>query len=328
MAMNKDIWKSLVGILIGAVFMYLTLKDTPLDDIVTNLKASKPMWILVSGIILGFVFLFRALRWNVMLDNIGYKIKDSHILYYTLFGYLINSFTPKFGEVLRCTALAKDADIPVSASLGSVIMERVYDIVVLLIGLSIVGLMEAERLGHLFNEAYRFVQEQFLGSTTKLIIAGAVVVIGLIVMIFVLKKIQLFDKVRSFVTELMQSVLSSIKMKRFPIFLMHTIIIWVLLVLLNYVFLLAIPQTEDLNIYFAVIILFVGAIGWALPSPNGIGTTHFIILQLFLVFGYSEAGAITFGLLSNGLILIYTIFYGLIAVGIRAMGKQWDPMKG
>ncbi len=325
--MNKDIWKSLVGVIIGAIFMYLTLKDTPLDDIVTNLKASKPLWIIVSGIILGFVFLFRALRWNVMLDNIGYKIKDSHILYYTLYGYLLNSFTPKFGEVLRCTALAKDADIPVPASLGSVIMERVYDIVVLLIGLSIVGLMEAERLGDLFGEAYGFVQEQFLGSTTNLIIAGVIGFLSLVVMIMVLKKIQLFHKVKGFVTELMQSVLSSIKMKRFPIFLMHTIIIWILLVLLNYVFLLAIPQTAELNIYFAVIILFVGAIGWALPSPNGIGTTHFIILQLFLVFGLSEAGAVTFGLLSNGLILIYTILYGLVAIGIKAFGGKWQPVR-
>ena len=325
--MNKDILKSLVGVLIGAVLMYLTLRNQPIEDTIANLKTAEPLWILVSGIILGFVFLFRALRWNVMLDNIGYKIKNTHILYYTLYGYLINSFTPKFGEVLRCTALANDADIPVPASLGSVIMERVYDIVVLLIGLSIVGLLEVERLGHLFTEASAFVKEQFTGSGTRLIIAGIVALIALIVGVFILKKIQLFAKVKSFVTELMQSVVSSIKMKHFPIFLLHTIIIWSLLVLLNYVFLLAIPDTQDLNIYFAVVILFVVAIGWALPSPNGIGTTHFIILQLFLVFGLSEAGAVTFGLLSNGLILIFTVLYGLIAIAIKTFGGKWHPVK-
>ncbi|MDA8692728.1 flippase-like domain-containing protein [Saprospiraceae bacterium] len=325
--MNKDILKSLVGVLIGAVLMYFTLKNQDIGETITNLKSANPLWIAVSGIILGFVFIFRALRWNVMLDNIGYKIKNTHILYYTLYGYLINSFTPKFGEVLRCTALAKDADIPVPASLGSVIMERVYDIVVLLIGLTIVGLLEIDRLGHLFTEASAFVGEQFEGSGTKLIIAGVVGVIALVIGVFILKKIQLFAKVKTFVDELMQSVLSSIKMKRFPIFLLHTIIIWLLLILLNYVFLLAIPDTQDLNIYFAVVILFVGAIGWALPSPNGIGTTHFIILQLFLVFGLSEAGAVTFGLLSNGLILIFTILYGLIAIAIKAFGGKWEPVR-
>jgi uncharacterized membrane protein YbhN (UPF0104 family) len=325
--MNKDIFKSLVGILIGAVLMYFTLRNQPLEDTLANLKTANPLWIMVSGIILGFIFLFRALRWNVMLDNIGYKIKNSHILYYTLYGYLINSFTPKFGEVLRCTALAKDADIPVPASLGSVIMERVYDILVLLIGLSIVGFLELERLGDLFNEASLFVGEQFAGSGTKLMIAGLIGIAAIVIGIYILKKIQLFAKVKNFVTELLQSVLSSVKMKRFPIFFLHTIIIWLLLILLNYVFLLAIPDTQDLNIYFAIVILFVGGLGWALPSPNGIGTTHFIILQLFLLFGFSESGAVTFGLLSNGLILIFTILYGLMALAIKAFGKKWDPVK-
>ena len=324
--MSKDIWKSLLGILIGGVFLYLTLKDTQIDDIVSNLREAKPLWIFVSGVILGFVFLFRALRWNVMLQNIGYNIKDSHILYYTLYGYLINSFTPKFGEVLRCTALAKDADIPVPASLGSVIMERVYDVVVLMIGLIVVGLIEADRLGKLFMDAYGYVQSQLLGSSTKLIFAAFILLIGSVVMVYILKRIQLFKKVESFLKELLQSILSSIKMKRFPIFLFHTIVIWILLVVLNYVFLLAIPQTEDLNVYFAVIILFVGAIGWALPSPNGIGTTHFIILNLFIVFGLSESSAVTFGILSNGLILIFTIFYGLLAIGIKAFGGKWNPV--
>jgi hypothetical protein len=72
--------------------------------------------------------------------------------------------------------------------------------------------------------------------------------------------------------------------------------------------------------------LFVGAIGWALPSPNGIGTTHFIILNLFIVFGLSESSAVTFGILSNGLILIFTILYGLLAIGIKAFGGKWNPV--
>lgn len=321
----KDAWKTLIGVLIGAVFLYLTLKDTQLSVIADNLKASDPLWILVSGIVLFFVFLFRALRWNVMLENIGHKIKDTHILYYTLMGYLVNSFTPKFGEVLRCTALAKDADIPVPASLGSVIMERVYDVLVLIIGLIVLSIVEAQRLGELFSQAYTFVADMIDGNGTILIMLVVGLLLATILGVFILQKINLFSKVKGFVTDLMTSVVSSIKMKQFRLFLLHTIIIWLLLVVLNYVYLLAIPQVESQSVYFAVIILFVGAIGWALPSPNGIGTTHFIILQLFLVFAYKEEAAITFGILSNGLILIYTIIFGLIAVGIKFFSKNWQP---
>jgi uncharacterized membrane protein YbhN (UPF0104 family) len=90
--------------------------------------------------------------------------------------------------------------------------------------------------------------------------------------------------------------------------------IWFLMVLVNYCCLLALPTTDSLNLYFAFVVLFVGTIGWAIPSPGGIGTSHFFVLQLFLLFNLSEETGITYGLLVNGIMVIFTIAGGLLAI--------------
>ncbi len=74
---------------------------------------------------------------------------------------------------------------------------------------------------------------------------------------------------------------------------------------------MALPETDDFSLYFAIVVLFVGGIGWAIPTPGGIGTTHFFILQLFIAFNLNETAGISFGILSNGLTFICTILFGI-----------------
>ncbi len=323
--MRKQVVQTILGLLLAGFFMYLTLKGQPFDEIIDNIKKSRIGWLLVSGVILFFVFLFRALRWNVMLDNLGYKIKSTHILYYTLLGYLLNSITPKFGEVIRCTALAKDADIPVSRSFGSVIIERAYDVLVLLLGLVVIGIMEAERLSGILMEAFDNTKEALLANSTLLIIAVLGLIFGTLLSIIFFRKLQIFDKVKQFIFDLIKSVKDSLLMKNYPKFLIYTIVIWSLLAVLNYIFLLALPQTENLSFYFAIVVLFIGGLGWALPTPNGMGTTHYLMKRLFVAFNLSTASAVTFGLVSNGALLLFTILIGVIAVVIRYSIKNFDP---
>ncbi len=325
--MRKEVLNTIIGVVLGAVLLYFTLRGQPLQEIYDNLKSSRLSYLWWSVVVLLFVFVFRALRWNVMLDNIGYNIKNTHILYYTLFGYLINTFTPKLGEVLRCTALHKDADIPVAKSLGSVIMERVYDVLILIIGLVVIALMESRRLGHLFSEIWTYLMDIISTNQTTMILGVVALLVLMVLGVVVSRKLNLFDKVKSFVTDLLTSVKDSILMKNFPKFLLYTVIIWVLLAIMNLLYMKAIPQTDGLTFYFAVVVLFVGAIGWALPTPNGIGSTHFIILQLFIVFNLDESAAVTFAVLSNGMIHIFSIIFGLIAVAIRMVkGNKWQPV--
>lgn len=326
--MKNQVIRTVVGILIGAFFMYLTLKGQDFSVTIDYLKESNILWVLIAGFTLLLVFVFRALRWNIMLDNLGYKIKNSHIIYYTLLGYLINSFTPKFGEVMRCTALASDADIPVAKSFGSVIMERVYDVIVLLIGLAIIVVIEYQRLGDIITEGLSERWIKIKDSSTLIILSILGLLVLSVVCFLVLKKLGFYSKVKSFVLDLIKSVKESIRMKNFGKFFWYTVIIWLLLAFLNYAILLAMPETNNSSFYFAIVVLFVGGLGWALPSPGGVGTTNWIILKLFIVFSLSKEVAVAFGILSNAVLFFFTVLFGLVAVLIKYFSKGWEPRVG
>ena len=260
-----------------------------------------------------------------MIENIGYEVKKKDILYSLTLGYFVNSFTPKFGEISRCTSLAKSSEIPVSKNLGTVVIERIYDVAILFLGLFIIAIAEIERLGHIIHLLSNNLGS-LIASNAYSIILFLILFGGIFYLFFLLsKKIDFLARVKNFISEILWGIKISLNMKRYGTFIFLTFLIWIALIGMNYFFLLSLPQTQNFNIYFAMIVLFVGGIGWALPSPGGIGTTHFIILQLFLAFNLSEESGIAFGIVSNGATFIYTILFGLLAILFYGIpnNKKW-----
>lgn len=317
MSTKKNILQSLFGLFIGAIFLFITLKNKSLADIIQSIKEARLVWIIFSAITLLAVFMLRALRWRILLENIGYHPKKRSVIYALTIGYFMNSFTPKFGEIARCTSLSNMNKIPVSYSLGTVVSERIYDLLVMGLGVIILVIIEINRLGRLFSG---FSSSIFVYLNNHILIA-LLLFIGLILIVFLVWKLfqatDLFIRIRQFMAEIISTIKLTFKLQKFKYFIILTILIWSFLVLLNYLFLQSLPGTEEHSFYFAAVVLFIGAIGWAIPTPGGIGTTHFVILQLFIAFNLSETDGIAFGILSNGLTFILTLMFGLIAIILK-----------
>lgn len=312
----KNILQTLIGFIIGAFFLYLTLKNKNLSEIIESIRETDAGWAFLSGIALLFIFLFRAMRWKILLKNSGFHPKNIDVVSSIAVGYFVNSFTPKLGELIRCTSLNRIYDYKVSKLLGTVVSERVYDVLVMFLGVFVVLLFEFERLSQVFDLSALGVMlgtESLQGKLILLIIPFALILLYFIVRKR-LKKLSIFNRIRNFIKELYSTVLLTFKIKQYRQFVVLTILIWVALVLMNYCFLMALPETNSFNMYFAVVVLFVGALGWALPTPGGIGTTHYLLLQLFIAFQLNPDDGINFGILSNGLTFVYTIAVGFIAV--------------
>ena len=71
---------------------------------------------------------FRAVRWNLLLEPMGYQISNSNSLWTISFGYLMNLTIPRSGELARSTALYGVEKVPVDKSFGTIILERVVDL--------------------------------------------------------------------------------------------------------------------------------------------------------------------------------------------------------
>ncbi len=312
----KNILQTLAGFIIGGLFLYFTLRNKPLDDIVASLKNADMFWMIMSAVFLALTFVLRALRWEVILYSSDLHPKRADIISAVFLGYFVNSFTPKLGELARCTTLNRSNSVKVSKLLGTVVSERIYDVLILGLGLIFFAIIEFDRLGDFFIKAGQSVGNLIIGKNFLLyiVIAGVLFLLFLYVFREKLKKIKIFNLFFNFINGMYSTVIMTFRLKKFNRFAILTILIWLSLVLMNYCYLMALPETEDFSIYFAVVVLFVGGIGWAIPTPGGIGTTHFFILQLFIAYNLPESAGISFGILSNGLTFVCTILFGLFTL--------------
>ncbi|PKO06405.1 MAG: TIGR00374 family protein [Chloroflexi bacterium HGW-Chloroflexi-3] len=125
-------WQLWVGILISAILLYFALRGLKLAEVWESIKTARYIWLL-PGIAIYFMGVWvRSWRWHYMLRPLK-KIPTRTMFPIVTIGYMGNNIYPaRAGEVLRAVILKQREDVPVSASLATVIVERVFDGVVML----------------------------------------------------------------------------------------------------------------------------------------------------------------------------------------------------
>ncbi len=113
-------------------YWYSSTSVTERDQILYYIKEANLFWVSVS-ILLGILgHVSRAIRWNYLLEPLGYKPKLSNNVLIILMAYLTNLGIPRTGEILRATALTTYENVPFEKGVGTIIIERVIDVIMLL----------------------------------------------------------------------------------------------------------------------------------------------------------------------------------------------------
>jgi len=125
-------WQFWLGMAISAVFLYFALNKLSLDEFWNAIKTANYWWIF-PGVAVYFIGVWaRAWRWHYLLKPIK-KIPTRVMFPITCIGYMGNNIYPaRAGEVLRAVVLKRKEGVPISASLATIIVERVFDAVVML----------------------------------------------------------------------------------------------------------------------------------------------------------------------------------------------------
>ena len=165
-------WQFWVGILISVVFLYLALNGLHLTDVLSTLKGANYYWLL-PGIAVYFLGVWvRAWRWHYLLRPIK-AIPTRTMFPIVTIGYMGNNIYPaRAGELLRAIVLKKRENISISSSLATIIVERVYDGVVML-AFVFLNLPELARLT---------ADSGFVGNIQTLAIWGAAAFIGVLLL--------------------------------------------------------------------------------------------------------------------------------------------------
>lgn len=314
-----DILKYAVLLVVAAGLLLYALRGMNVRNILNQVFSANIFWVSVSGFISIIAFVVRAHRWNLLIEPMGYAPSLKNTTYSVMVGYFANLALPRLGEVSRCGALSKAESIPFNKLLGTVIVERIIDVISLFICILLAAAIEYKRLGSFFREKVFAKLNEKLEQVTRspLLLAAAILLLILlmIVVIYFFKKNKSSgSKISKLVKGFIDGLRSVANLQRPWLFLFQSAFIWVLYYLGVYTALFAFPFTKDLGGGAALFLLVAGGIGMSAPVQGGIGAYHLFVSQGLVLYGIIEESGLAFAFMLHGLQLILVIILGIASL--------------
>ncbi|GAA4465984.1 lysylphosphatidylglycerol synthase transmembrane domain-containing protein [Nemorincola caseinilytica] len=251
-------------------------------------------WYLIPIFLIGFLsHFFRAIRWRYLLETVDLKPSVTNTTFAVLIGYIANMVLPRAGEVAKCTVLAKYEKAPVHKMIGTIVAERAFDMVCLLVIAALAFVLQAQFLGTYLSAKTADMQAKFEHSKVLLIILGIGAVVAIPVAIMLYKKYE-NSKIGQFVKEMLGGIFSIIRMKKRWAFLGYTVLIWSMYLLQLWIGFWCLPETAGLSLTTALVVLVYGSIGM-IVTPGGIGLYTLLVAQMLVAYSVPEVPAQAFG---------------------------------
>jgi glycosyltransferase 2 family protein len=243
------------------------------------------LWLLFASIVSALLsHLVRAIRWQIVLEPIGYKVNTYHATIAVLNGYFFNLFIPRGGELSRTISLKKTDNVPVDVGIGTVVTERIIDLVFLLICMGSAFLIQAQLISGLIKEGLAQLKnvDQQASSNNLLFWVLAMFFMLLIVGFAVFKSnpkwlSAFLEKAKSFAKGILTGILSIRQLKKRWLFVTCSILIWVLYYFMMYFLILAFPQTQHVGLGNILTLFVVAGVAMAIPLPGGAGSYHVMV---------------------------------------------------
>jgi len=220
--------------------------------------------------------------------------------------YLMNILIPKSGEISRGLILDKYENVPFEKGFGTIISERIVDLIFLLGIASVALLLKFEILAKYISESIPV--NIFYVAITSAFGAG---VLALLFMKFSKSKPKM--KLRSFLLGLKEGVMSILKMQKKGAFIFHTFLIWGLYLLSFYTALFALEETTTIAFGTIITAFAVGSFTFAFTN-SGFGTYPAALAGILSIFGVSKTAGVAFGWIVWTSNIASIVFFGCISL--------------
>ena len=307
--MLKSIVKYLISSLLAAGLLYWAFSKSELhyNDILLTFQRADYNWVAASVIIAIISHLLRALRWEQLLGAMSYHPGTVRTFSAVLIGYFANFLVPRLGEVSRCGSLKKTANIPFEESFGTVITERLVDLLSLVVLVGITFIFEWEPLQQSLFPTLK------LPSGTLIIVASVLGLIGLGVLWKfkdLLKNIGEESKIGKMLLGWITGIGSIRNLTSPGKFIGYSIGIWLCYFLSTYTLFLAFPISENLGLSAALTVLVMGTFGMATPTQGGIGAYHSLVASAFVFYALSYKDGFMLATFFHGTQMITLLLLG------------------
>jgi hypothetical protein len=282
-----------------------------------SLRHIKYIYLIPITIMAVLSYISRAIRWKILIEPMGYHPSTANTFYATMCGYFANTFVPRAGEILRCTMLGRYEKIPVNKLIGTILVERVFDLFCYFLIVVFTILIQVTTVSDFLREkiAQFSSHKPVVPAWAKILIF--LVFIGLVIMFikWVFKKHaghRHVVKLKGLHVGLKEGFYSIIHLKRRKAFIGHTIFIWGMYVSEIYIGFEALSATSSLGIGAAFSVLSLSTLAMII-APGGIGAFPVAVQQVLLIYHIDN---ISFGWLIWGATTLIIILLGIISFGL------------
>ncbi len=258
----------------------------------------------------------RSMRWKLLMEPLGYNPGLTNVFGVTMIGYLANSAVPRLGEILKCTMLSRYEHLKTDKLIGTIIIERTFDLICYFILVVITVLIQINVIGNYVKEKLAtYAASSAIPIWAELLI----VVVGFLFIWFIFKKIfslypqnKLLLKIKSFVSGIGNGIATIKNLKQRRSFILYTLFIWTMYLLQIYLGFKAMESTELLGIKAACAVLSLSTLAMII-TPGGIGMFPFFIMEILGIYDIASTQGKAYGWLiwgvSTGLIIVVGLFF-------------------
>ena len=267
--------------------------------------------------------MFRGWRWQQTLRPLGEPSRTSTSIHAIFLSYAVSLAIPRIGEFTRCAVLSKCDGISFSKALGTVVVERAVDSLIILLLTALALLLQVEAFTKFFSTTGVNIPaflSQF--TATGYLVTAICALAALASLYFVRKKLSFYNKVKTTTKGILEGMLSLRHVSNPPLYVLFSLAIWASYFLHYYLTFFCFDFTEDLGIGCTLATFIVGSIAVIVPTPNGAGPWHFAVKTMLILYGVAETEALYFVLIVHTLQTLLVVFLGVYASLALAMRKR------
>jgi uncharacterized protein (TIRG00374 family) len=280
-------------------------------------------WLLVPVITMAILsHISRSVRWKILIEPMGYKPSTANTFYAVMSGYLVNTFIPRGGEIVKCSLLNRYENIPMNKLVGTILIERAFDLICYLILIILTILIQIKHVS-------AFVKQKISDLDTKngmpfwgkMLIFIAVILILWMLFRWIFVRFahhRYVINIKGFHLGLLEGLGTLKNLKNRGWFIAHTLFIWTMYLLEIYVGFSALSATSHLGIVEACSVLSLATLGM-IVSPGGIGAFPLAVQEVLLIYNIDN---VSFGWLIWGVSTAIILVAGLISFGLLLLKNK------
>jgi uncharacterized protein (TIRG00374 family) len=280
-------------------------------------------WLVISLFASLMSHVLRSLRWRMMLQPLGYNPKAYNTFFAVMIMYMANMAFPRLGELLRCTFITRYEKIPVEKTIGTMLTERLMDMICLLVlGVIMITTQYSIILNYFKSEYLSNPAATNYFTTPKILLGIVAVVVFILLAYFLFKYISsgtstLIVKIRSIIRGLVDGIISVKNIQNKPLFLFYTVSIWLCYALTIFFCFKAVPETSMNGMGAAITCLFFGSLA-IVAVQGGLGIYPIVVSKILLLYGTNESIGYAYGWLSWVIQTVLVLVIGFISMILMA----------